>query len=127
MPPLETNDRQQRACVWTVANNRYGQKRVTGGPAEITVRWNDVHKQVRDAEGNTVTIEAEVVLGDDEVAIGQIMWLGRIKDLPGTGFEHVPEVGIMIVYGSYKTPDIKGRNFRRTLQLMRLTDTLPVT
>src|SRR5882757_2595614 len=122
MPPLERTDLLQRAVLWSASGrDRYGQVTV-GDPVEITVRWLDQQSQMLDPQGNTVTVDVTVVVQQD-IKIGSQMWLGELADLIGTGSE--PETGRMEVKAFNSTLDIKARNNRRTIGLMRMN--LPAT
>ena len=123
MPPIEYEDRYQTCVYWAINRpDAYGQMRV-GSPVELTVRWVEKKRNVRDKEGNTVSIDVTVVLASD-VTVDSIMRLGTLSDWLGTGSNDVDE-GLMKVVTFDKTHDIKGREIRREATLMRFTDTLP--
>lgn len=135
MPALEFYDAYQYACYWPPMLDTedrqmadpYGQVRVAVNvsptvPLELRVRWEDVLKQILLPNGNTIKIDALVVVGQ-EVKVGGAMWKGRRADLPGTQF--VPETDVMYVWGFNGTPDLKNRNQRRTAMLIRKSDHLP--
>lgn len=123
MPPLERTDRLQLAVLWpaTSKSNRYGTF-VVGSPVEIKVRWIDTQSQALDPQGNVITVDATAVVGID-IPIGSQMWLGSAASLPGTGY--MPEVGLMEVKTFNRTSDIKNRNRRRTVGMIRFR--LPAT
>ncbi len=122
MPAPELNGRHQKALLWTiVGRDRYAQP-IVSGPVELDVRWNDVFKEVLDPLGNLITIEAEVVAGQN-IPVGCIMWSGGLDDLPGTG--NVPESNLMLVRFSNSIPDLKARFFYNKLSLIRYKDSLP--
>lgn len=122
MPAPEHDNRRQKAVLWTRKGvNRQGQVTLND-PVEIMVRWKWVKREMVDRQGNTIAIDAEVVTVQD-VAVGSVMWLGSLDDLPGTAL--LPEVDAMAVVSAPTTPDIKGRFKARTLMLMRIKDTLP--
>lgn len=122
MPAPEHDNRRQKAVLWTRKGvNRQGQVTLND-PVEIMVRWKWVKREMVDRQGNTIAIDAEVVTVAD-VAVGSVMWLGSLDDLPGTAL--LPEVDAMAVVSAPTTPDIKNRFKARTLMLMRIKDTLP--
>lgn len=118
MPALEVSDLKQKAVLW--ANNGlddYGQPKVSA-PVEINVRW------VWSKELNeTPTESGEVIVG--EVAVDRvieaesILWLGTLASLPAT------KTDLCKVVGYRETPDVKGRNPRRSVTIVKFNDTLP--
>ena len=124
MPAFEVRDLFQRAVLWPFLGqfDEHGQHMVSlEAVDEIPVRWNDVHKEALDRDGNSVAINAEVVV-QQPVPIGSNLWLGRLIDLPRPGL--LPPSNVMVVISTTKTPDMKNRNQRQTLSLMRLKDQL---
>lgn len=121
MPAVEVAGLVQVAVLWRLWSlDSRGQKRVRE-PEEIKVRWQDrsgvgVGSVV---DGGTDTIDATVVVGED-VPLGSILWLGRLEEWnPGEAQELMEAVGKVV------TPDLKGRNIRRTITLRRYRDSLP--
>lgn len=124
MPPPETFCRHQKAVLWArTGTDDYGQP-IVAAPVEIDVRWDGpTRREVLDAQGNTIAIDAEVSC-IQTIKVGSVMWLGKLTDWYGTGSAGT-EVGLMEVKLYREVPDIKGREIRRTVSLMRLNDTLP--
>lgn len=127
MPPFETMDRTERALLWETTGgiDQYGQYAYDflAYPVEICVRWNDDRMLSSDAQGNPLTLDAEVIY-DREVKVGSLMWKGRLSDLPGTGTA-APEADLMVVETRKRVKDIKGRFTRWSYGLLRFKDTLP--
>lgn len=124
MPTLEQLDRYQKAVYWPyVSTDDYGEA-VVGVAQELTVRWVNRRREVLDANGNTVSIDATVIT-DREIAIGSRMWLGSIDDLPGTGSADPPTSNIMTVVAYNKTPSLLARETHHEVLLSRDTNTLP--
>lgn len=123
MPPLEKLDRKQLALLWALTDtvDDFGVASVSA-VRELKVRWNHTSREGLDAQGLGVVIEADVVV-DRDISEGSVMWLGGLDDLPGTAT--VPEQDLMEVVSFKKTPDIKGRNFFRTVSLKRRSNVLP--
>ena len=122
MPDIESSDRYQTAVLWAAGGyDDYGEQTV-GDPVEVQVRWVNNRSEALDANGNMIAIDATVVLAQD-VAIGDKMWLGTLDDLPGTGYQPDEDVMEVVTFG--KTPDLKGRFYRREAGLKRFRDTLP--
>jgi len=131
MPPLETMDLIDTALLWTVDGvDRYGKYKRSTDYVELSpttgtgVRWVNVVKEVQDKEGNTIKIDAEVVVTLD-IDIGSTMWLGGEADIPD-GLDE-PNADLMKVVVFNKTEDLKGlsQNTRRTVSLVRISNTIP--
>lgn len=121
MPPIETSDRYQKAVLWSVTgSNNYGDV-IRSDPVELTVRWEDDSRDVRDADGTVLTLAATVVV-DREVAKGSLMWLGELANWYGTGSAG-DEDDVMQVVETHTTPDLSNKFIRRTLGLMKYRDT----
>ena len=126
MPPIETDERNQVASLREYLR-RDGYGEVVVSPAiELMVRWEWGRREATDPQGNTVTLDATVVV-DRPVRIGSLMILGELEDEPpGTGGALWEDVDIYQVITSRTTPDIKARETRRTLGLMMYKRSLPV-
>lgn len=130
MPSIEVANLKQDAVLWP--NNgydAYGNPKVSGA-VPIKVRWRDTHREIVAPDGNTIAIDATATVPFD-IAVDSIMWLGYITDLgfgilsPGGPPIRIPPKDAMLVKDFKRVPDIKGRKFRRTVQLMRAGDKLP--
>jgi hypothetical protein len=120
MPTPETDYLFQKAVLWSATAGEIDDDndQMVAAADEIDVRWENVDKQSIDPQGNVVAISASVV-ADQEIPIGSIMWLGKLKDIAD------PPVDLMEVITSKSIPDIKGRETRRTYGLARFSNTLP--
>jgi len=118
MPPIETDDLCQEAVLW-VANgvDNSGEYKVDAA-VEINVRWETSGKEGVDALGNEIIVDSLVVV-DQMIPTGSIMWLGELDDLPDT------LVDLRRVASYTEVPDIKGQEIRRTVALTRYHDELP--
>lgn len=134
MPVPELSDLCQLAVLWPrTGTDRYGQPAI-GDPIELRVRWKNVQAQVLDAEGNTITIDATVIV-DRKISIGSLMYNGSMLDQSelgtGTGTstsvpdDYAPPADVMMVKTYSETSDLKARFVKRSVGLMRLKDTLP--
>lgn len=117
-------DLNDRAVLWAASSvvNQYGQYIVSPTPVELKVRWVAKQSSMLDHQGNTVAVDATAIV-DQDVTLGSIMWLGGLRDLPTP--TNVPTSGLMVVKMFNKTGDLKNRNFRRKVGLMRSNDVLP--
>ncbi|KKN70648.1 hypothetical protein LCGC14_0429210 [marine sediment metagenome] len=118
MPPIETISRHQKAVLWAANGfDDFGEPKVDAA-TEITVRWQEGLQEAVDPNGNTIALDAVVVVNQD-VTVGSIMWLGKKDDLAS------PPVDLKQVVSFSKIPDVKGRVFRRKVGLIRYSNELP--
>ena len=118
MPDMEVEDLHQKA-VYQAANGfgEYGEPKVDAA-IEIPVRWETRRKEIQDGEGNTIVLESNAVV-DREIKIGSTLWLGELTDYPATP----TDLRKAVIYT--EIPDVKNRVARRTVGMIKLSDTLP--
>ena len=125
MPALEGGDRTQKAVYWeSDGNNQFGQPMVKASVG-IMVRWEQVNKESLDDSNNTIAINAEVVV-DREMPVGSILWKGDIDTLPDPITDDDVD-NLFKINGYNETPDLKGREFQREVELTKHSDKLPDT
>ncbi len=118
MPPLETDGRLQKAVLWAANDtDRYGELKVDAA-IQIDIRWETGQKEAVDPQGNTIAFESTVIV-DRVIPVGSILWLGEKNDLPN------PPTNLRHVVDYSEIPDVKGRNFRRVVSLMKHSNELP--
>lgn len=123
MPAFETMDLEQVAVLWGKSGtDDYGQP-TTATAIEIPVRWLTKRDEVVDAQGNTIALDATVVV-ERQIAVGSLMALGNLSYWVGTGSAG-DESEVMEVVTYEETPDLKGREIRRSVGLKRFRDALP--
>ena len=121
MPPIERTSIPQKAVVWDlVGRDDYGQEQVSEG-REIDCEWP---QNFSESQGNQDTKESsnDTLVVNEELQFGSILWFGAYIDLP-TGTAS-PEP-LYVIVGRSSSPDIKGRNFRRTITVARYSSNLP--
>jgi hypothetical protein len=139
VPPLERADLIDTAVVWPALArggydghrqqqqyDPYGEIRV-GRMVQIDVRWVGKQTKMTDKQGNTVMLDAVMILDEDsdDIPLDSIVYHGTTADLTGTGSFASPENELYQVKYFYDTPDIKYRNRRLKAGLMRFRDKLP--
>jgi hypothetical protein len=118
MPSIETACRFQKAVLY-VANGfaADGEETVAAG-VSIDVRVEIGKREALDATGNVIAVDMVLVV-DRAIPIGSIVWIGNINNIAS------PPVDLLEVKTYREVPDVKGRNFRRVIDLMRHSNTLP--
>lgn len=119
MPGFEQRDRYQVALLWaaTGAFDDFAVP-VVAAPVEIRVRWVDGQSESLDPDGQTVSLDGTAVV-NQFVPIGSRMWLGTLDQwyaAPGSGGDD-DQVREVKTYNG--VPDIKVRNLRYKLGLMK--------
>lgn len=117
--PIETSELNQRAVLWAAVGRYDNEGNVLlEDPIEIPVRWEEALEEAVDPLGNTIAVDALAVV-DQTIAVDSVMWLGELIDLPNTptNLKQVSTFG--------NIPDIKSRHFRKTVSLIRYSNTLP--
>lgn len=122
MPAPEYRHRYQPAVLWpTVGYDAYGQPAL-GSPVEIRTQGGSDQMRVLDPLGNTVTLDATLIV-DRDIAIGSRIWMGELADWYGTGSGMIDQE-VMEVKTFNSTPDIRNRATFREIGLMRLHRTV---
>ena len=118
MGSISSSSLHQKAILWTA--NGYdddGEHKVSAA-VEVDVRWEEGRQETIDPQGNTIAIDAIVYI-NQEVAIGGVMWLGELADVPDT------PTNLKEVVSYTQIPDIKNRNTLYAVSLMKLSNELP--
>ena len=119
MPAIETQSLNQKAVLWeAVGVDDYGVVTLDS-PVEIDVRWQTKDIEVIDHIGRSVITEVTVVV-DREIAMGSILWKGELADIGVADLSDLRKV-----VERTETPDIKAREFKRTVRLAKFNSTLP--
>lgn len=113
MPRMEVRGLKQKAVYWPLDSYANRGIPTAGAAVEIMVRWIHSEAEVIDPTGAPVRIDATAVV-DRDITPGSRMWLGAKVDLPD------PITDQMEVVTFDKTPDVKGRYYRREVTLRRL-------
>lgn len=115
---IETSDLRQKAVLWAATGfDDYGQVTVAAA-TEIKVRWVTGKKTDLGVQSDSVGFDSTAAV-DRHIPDGSILRLGSLRDLPDVLTD------LNQVIDSKTTPDIKGRNTRRTVSLMKFSDDLP--
>lgn len=123
MPAFEVMDLRQRAVLWAASGyDSYGEAKI-GPPVEVAVRWLTKRRTILDAQGNTIALDAQAIV-KQFVSENSLIWLGTIASWMEAR-PALPEVCQVKTYG--QTPDIKKRNTRYELGLLRWKSTAPTT
>jgi len=120
MPQIETDLLNQKAVLWAFSGYDASGEPTVSAAVEVNVRWNDGRSGGSDPLLQSINVDATAVV-DREVAVGSVMWLGTLAAYNSED----PAPTIMQVVGYKATPDVKGRNYRRTVTLVKLSTELP--
>lgn len=121
MPSVETSDLVQTAVLWELSSKDNYNRPVVGVGEDIPVRWLKNRGESKSSEGDAQSKTVTVIVCQS-IPIGSLLWLGSLNDIVGTA---LPSTNLYIVTDYSETPDLKGRNFRRSVQAMRYTDLFP--
>lgn len=124
MPHFTTRNLNQYAVLYAALNtgnpsdlDDSGTRKVSAA-VQIPVRWEDDRKELEDAHGNSIIVDA-VVTVDRSITQDSLMWKGQKADLPS------PVTDLYVVTAYVEVPTIKRSKFYREVGLVRYTDTLP--
>lgn len=121
MPPFETMDRRHRA-VWVpkTGENKFSEG-TYGAAEEIRVRYVAKSREMLDAKGNQVKVDATAVVVDD-IQLGDLLWVpddqsvSALTQWYGTGSASTDDDAMEVVAVN-ATADIKLANTRKTVGL----------
>jgi hypothetical protein len=124
---LALAERTQDAVLWMAASgitDRHGRFKV-GEPVDIQVRWDDSKREMLDAQGNKIAVDAAAIV-DRVITVGSRLWLGTLADYVGTGSGtgssqvNPGDVSpVMEVKAFNHVRDLKGRDSFMTVGLVR--------
>lgn len=110
--------RHQAAVLWRLAGFDAESQPVVYDPISILVRWEETSQDVLNPLSGTMVKKTANVVVDQAIAIGSVMWLGALADVPASGdFRQV------ISYN--ETPNWNNSLIRRVVGLMRFGSSLP--
>lgn len=117
--PQETDFLDQKAVLWLKSTYDAAGEQVVSEPIEISVRWEADRREIL-GPNETPIASTAVVMVDRNIPEGSIMWQGELTSLPDELTEGIHEV---VAYS--EVPDLKGRNFQRTVILAKYKGELP--
>lgn len=126
MARLDDRTRTQDAVLWPFAGSYAADGRPQcNTPVDVQVRWNTIRREATDPQGNTVMLTAEAVV-DRVIDPGAVMFLGSYEDFLGTGSgSGLDDSELHQVITYQEMTDLRGREMRRTVGLMRFRDATP--
>ena len=117
------SDLRQKAVLWEATGiDNYGMPTVAD-PVEISCRWETGRREVVNAEGKTIALDASVAVAR-AIAVGSILWLGALADWFSTG-SAFDDDELHRVETVSRAPDLTGEFIRRELGLIKHRDSLP--
>lgn len=131
MPQLAIKRAVQSALYWAKVGHKNDQV-VVDAPAELKVRWNNKRREIRDANGAIIALEAQVVV-NRELVPGSLVWHApelesvngqtALQQWHGAGIE--PGWDVFSVETVDEVPNIKTRFTQRSYGLKRFQDYVP--
>lgn len=118
MGRLTGRHRRQNVVLWAIAGKDNFSAPKVSSPIALKVRWIDKQMETLDADNNVVRSDV-MVKADREIAIGSIMWKGKLADVASR------TTSLYQVIQSRVIPNIKNRETRYTVFLIRFGETLP--
>lgn len=119
MPTLETMDLRQKAQYWAFSSRDGHGKVQVSARVEISVRWVTTRMEALNAKGDSIAYDAGAIV-DREIAVGSILWLGTSAEYAAASTPTYYQVS-----DYQEASDLKNRNIRRKVSLMRYGSTLP--
>lgn len=119
MPSTESAELNQYAVLWSVVGTTAYGDPTFASPVEIRVRWEDSYGEKLDPESGAIKAPATIVVSH-RIVVDSLLWLGRLKDLPS------PPQNIRQVINYKEIPDVKGREFRREVDVIKCDNTTPI-
>jgi len=123
MPAMELIGRLQKAIFWEAGGYDHDGEITVAAAVEIDVRWQVGKRRSAGPKDDTVSYDAELVV-DRVITVGSVVWKGSMDDLNDLADPTAP-TDLYDVVDYTETSDIKNRNVRRTVLLMRRSDDLP--
>ena len=121
MTSIERVSIPQHAMLWAFSSfDNYGQAQVSAA-VEIDVEWPQGFTE-SNANQDSKESSSDTVVVNENVALHSVLWFGAEEDLPTGTADPSP---LYTVVGRNIQPDIKARNYRYTLTVSRLSNTLP--
>lgn len=128
MPPLESGDLDERCVLYRRVGTDGQGEPVVQYPRQYPCRWVETVRQIKNKDGETVEIEAQVAITNcPSVPLKSIVWRGGLNDVPGTADPPEPGSELYEVVAAKSARDVKGNACRIELMLQRFNDTLPTT
>lgn len=116
--------RKQDAVLWAFAGvDNHGDIKVSATPVALKVRSEKETRESLDPN-STATATSFLLVVDQEIAEGGIIWFGALADVPDDTND-LTDLKQVVDYS--EIPDVKGRNFRREVRLIKFSDRLPQT
>lgn len=117
MPAVEEQGLTKLAVYWEISGRDEFADPTFLDPVEIPVRWEHMHREMTDPQGQSIIISAKVA-SKQRLKDGSVLYLGTYDQYLGVG-SGSDEGGIMQVVGYEQADDIRGREVRREALLSR--------
>jgi hypothetical protein len=123
-PAMEIAFLNDDVVYWPYAGvDRDNEEQVLSG-YHIYGRWDPDLRQMRDSTGKLVNIDVQLIVAQEGIVIGSIMWLGLVQDLPTPVTNVTNLFKVIAVQETHDIRHIPGV-LERQLGLVRYKNTLP--
>ena len=117
MPPLEYSHRNTTIVMLPYAGiDPYGELVISTNPTEIKVRWDDVVTDMRDPQGQKISVEAQMQTYE-QVPIDSLILVGTIVDFQKLSASNITTFYKVVAVD--ETRALKGSLTNRSYGLMR--------
>jgi len=125
---LPTRSLKQTAVYWPPAGgddydqdapyDDFGRPVIGCHPVEIKCRWEDTQEEIRRPDGSIIVSKSKVIV-DQDVAMGGLLIIGTIDDLPGytETTDLQSDLGAFEIVKFVKIPTLKADQFFRVAYL----------
>ncbi len=113
MPSQESDWLFQPAVLWAATDfDSDGRQKVTSTPVQIYVKFNQGKSRQASATNDNKQLAGEAVV-DRQIAVGSLVRIGKLEELP------TPLTELMVVVGYNEVSDIKQQERFRSVTLNR--------
>lgn len=119
MPAIEVSGLAQKAALWVSRDiaDDHGEPTVSAA-IEINARWEKRTYEAITSDATPVAITGAIMV-DRSIPEGSIMRLGELSSVPS------PPDYLVQVVSCDEVPDVKGREYQRTVTVRKWKDSLP--
>lgn len=119
MPRVERRILKEKAVLWERNGYDADGEPTVSAKREIPVRWEEKRTEMISDDGTPIAVDGTVFV-DEDINTGSVLWKGKLKDTSPD-----PTENLMEVVARNLSPDMKGRNFKRSVGIKKWRRSLP--